>query len=64
MTPRKIRAVRLLLAGGRVADVAAAVQVSRQTIWRWVKDPAFQAEVRRAAAAAVPLGAKKGESKP
>ena len=61
MSPRKIRAARLLLAGGRVADVAASVQVSRQTIWRWVKDPVFQAEVRRQAASAVPLGAKKGK---
>ena len=57
LAPRKIRAARLLLAGGGVMEVAAAVGVSRHTITRWVKDPAFQAEARRQDAAAVPLPA-------
>ena len=57
LTPRRIRAARLLLAGGGVIEVAAAVGVSRHTVTRWVKDPAFQAEARRQAAAAVPLPA-------
>lgn len=55
VTPLKIRAVRLLLAGRRVGEVASALGVCRHTVSRWQKQPAFQAEARRQMAAAVPL---------
>ena len=58
MTPRKIGAARLLLAGYGVVEVAAAVGVGRHTITRWTKDPAFQAEARRQIEAVVPLTKK------
>jgi hypothetical protein len=57
LSPLKIRAVRLLLAGGGVGEVAAAVGVGRHTITRWVKDPAFEAEARRQVSLSVPLAA-------
>jgi hypothetical protein len=59
ITPLKIRAVRLLLAGGRVGQVASALGVSRHTVSRWQKEPAFQAEARRQVDAAVPLAPRR-----
>jgi hypothetical protein len=57
LQPRQVRAVRLLLAGHGVAEVARAVGVCRHTVSRWMKDPVFRAEVRGHASAAVPLKA-------
>lgn len=59
LQPRQVRAVRLLLAGHQVRDVAKAIGVCRHTISRWMKDPVFRAEVRGHVSAAVPLSTPK-----
>jgi hypothetical protein len=41
LTPRQLAAARLLAAGWTVADVADELVVSRQSIWKWRKHPAF-----------------------
>jgi hypothetical protein len=50
LQPRQVLAARLLLAGMRVGEVAREICVCRHTIRRWMKDPAFAAEVRLQAA--------------
>jgi hypothetical protein len=46
-TPRQMMAARLLLAGRRVAEVAAELGVHPYTVSRWKRDPLFEAELRR-----------------
>src|SRR4051812_17595629 len=47
LSPRQLAAARLLAAGRAVGAVCAEVGISRQTIARWRRDPAFGAELRR-----------------
>lgn len=47
MDPKHDRAIDLLLAGRTPSEVGAAVEVCRETVWRWTKDPEFDAELRR-----------------
>ena len=54
LQPRQLTAARLLLAGWRVTAVAARLGVDRHTLADWMKDPAFQREVRRMAVALPP----------
>lgn len=58
LPPRQVLAVRLLMGGIGVTETAKHLGVCRHTIRRWMKTPLFQAEVRRQAAAAVPVGRK------
>jgi hypothetical protein len=58
LKPKHLTADRLLLAGRRITDVAAAVRVHRYTVSRWQADPAFQAELRRQTAAATAAPAR------
>ena len=53
LTPKQRRAVEALLTTGEVAAAAAAAGVSRDTLYRWLKQPAFLAAVRGAEAAAL-----------
>jgi DNA-binding XRE family transcriptional regulator len=46
-TPQQATAVDLIVAGSTQTTVAAAIGVSRQTLWRWTKDSAFEAELNR-----------------
>jgi hypothetical protein len=47
LTPRQLAAARLIAAGRALPDVALELRLNRSTIWRWTRDPAFQAELRR-----------------
>lgn len=69
VTLRQRRAVEALLTSGDVAAAAAAAAVSRKTVYRWLKQPAFRAELENAEAEAlqalqrrlVALGARAGD---
>ena len=43
MEPRRVRALELLLAGRTSGEVAEALGISRQTVWRFRQEPAFKA---------------------
>jgi hypothetical protein len=45
--PRRLAAARLLAQGRSVPDAARELNLSRGTVWRWQRDPAFRAELRR-----------------
>jgi hypothetical protein len=47
LTPRQLAAARLTAAGHALPDVAEKLQLNRTTVWRWTRDPTFQAELRR-----------------
>jgi hypothetical protein len=47
LTPRQLAAVRAMLSGAGPAVVAQRLGVSRQTVWRWSRAPAFVAELCR-----------------
>ena len=47
LTPRQLAAARLIAAGHALSDVALEMKMNRSTIWRWTRDPTFQAELRR-----------------
>ena len=49
LPPRQVMAIRMLLAGRRIGDVAAHVGVNRHTVSAWLKQRPFQLEVRRMA---------------
>jgi hypothetical protein len=53
VSPKQRKAVDALLATGEVSAAAREVGVSRHTIHRWLKEPAFLAAVRQAEAAAL-----------
>ena len=53
LTPKQRRAVETLLATGEVKAAAAEAGVHRDTLHRWLKEPAFLAAVRGAEAAAL-----------
>jgi hypothetical protein len=44
---RQLAAARLLARGRSVPDAARELKLSRSTVWRWQRDPAFRAELRR-----------------
>lgn len=47
LTPAQLEAARLLAEGRlRLPEIAKAVDYSENTLWKWRKDAAFQAEVR------------------
>jgi hypothetical protein len=43
----KLRAVEMLVAGVRPGVVAQRLGVSRETIWRWRREPSFRRHVQR-----------------
>ena len=45
MQPGQQRALKLILAGHSVTDIASQVGVRRETVWRWRNDPSFASEV-------------------
>jgi len=45
--PRQLAAARLLASGRSTPDVARELNLNRTTVWRWQRDPAFRAELRR-----------------
>ena len=49
LEPRQLMAVRLMLSGRGVTEVARHLGVDRHTVSAWRKDPAFAREVRRMA---------------
>jgi hypothetical protein len=50
LEPRQWTAVRLLLAGRCISEVARRLGADRHTVSAWTRDPAFRREVRRMAA--------------
>lgn len=48
LSPRKQRAVIALVELGSVAAAADELSLSRQTLYRWLKEPEFGAALRRA----------------
>jgi len=53
LTPKQRKAVEALLTTGEVAAAAQAAGVARDTLYRWLKQPAFLRAVREAEARAV-----------
>jgi hypothetical protein len=53
LTPKQRRAVEALLTTGEVAAAAREAKVTRDTLYRWLKQPDFRQAVRDAEAAAV-----------
>jgi hypothetical protein len=53
LTPKQRRAVEALLATGEVSAAAREANVSRDTVHRWLKQPAFGQAVRDAEARAL-----------
>jgi len=53
LTPRQRRAVVALLTTGDVTAAAKEAGVSRESLYRWMKQPAFLAAVREAEASAL-----------
>ncbi len=53
LKPKQRRAVEALLTTGEVAAAAQSVGVSRETLYRWLKQPLFAQAVRQAEARAL-----------
>ena len=53
LTPKQRKAVEALLTTGEVAAAAQAAGVSRDSVYRWLKQPAFLSAVRDAEARAL-----------
>jgi len=54
LSPGQLAAISLLLAGYSVAAIARKMATSERTIFRWKRDPRFDAEIRRRAEALGP----------
>lgn len=53
ITPRQRRAIESLLTTADKAQAAAAAGVSRNTLYRWLRNPAFKAELDAATGEAI-----------
>ena len=53
LTPKQMKAVEALMLTGETASAATAAKVTRNTLYRWMKQPDFQAAVRDAEAQAI-----------
>ncbi len=53
LTPKQHKAVTALLTTPDLAAAATAASVSRETVYRWMREPAFQSAIREAEAAAL-----------
>jgi len=47
LSERQLAAARMLARGCKPIDVAAALRLSRQGLWKWRRSPAFCAELHR-----------------
>jgi len=47
LTERQLAAARLLAWGRTTSQVAKELEISRQALWKWRRDPVFAGEVRR-----------------
>ena len=56
---RQLAAARLLATGRSMPDVARELNVARSTVWRWQRDPAFRAELRRIHERMIAAGARR-----
>lgn len=45
--PRQLAAARMIAQGFKPVDVATALKLTRQGLWKWRRSPAFAAEVAR-----------------
>ena len=48
LKPRQVAAIAALLATGKIPDASTAAGVSTKTVYAWLKQDAFKAELRRA----------------
>ncbi len=46
LSPKQLRALEALLTSGNVAQAARAAEVTRDTLYRWMKEPAFAKALR------------------
>ncbi len=53
LTPKQRKAVEALLTTGDVTAAAQEVRISKATLYRWLKEPAFHQAVRQAEAQAL-----------
>lgn len=53
LTPSKHRAVLAIVEHGSVARAAAECKLSRQTLYRWIREPEFELALREASSAQV-----------
>ena len=53
ISPTQLKVIELLLTSSTVGEAAAAAKVSRNSIYRWMKDDTFISELRSAEAEAV-----------
>jgi hypothetical protein len=53
LTPRQLKTVELLVSCGDVTEAAKQARVSRDTVYRWMHQPAFRAALNRAIETAV-----------
>ncbi len=53
LTPRQLRALRMLVGGANVATVANDIGCAAKTVYAWLKLPAFIGELRQAEDAAI-----------
>lgn len=53
LRPNQVKAAAVLATTGRISEAAAAAGVSRKTIWQWLKQPEFKAQLNEAARAAL-----------
>ncbi|MFN8678786.1 MAG: hypothetical protein U0Z70_20575 [Thermomicrobiales bacterium] len=53
LTPKQKRAIRALLATGEIKAAATEADISRDTLYRWLREPLFLGAVRQAEAEAL-----------
>jgi len=53
LTPKQRKAIETLLTSGSVSEAADLANVSRETLYRWIKQPDFRAELERATTQAI-----------
>lgn len=46
LAPKQYRAIEALLTSGNMAEAARAAEVTRDTLYRWMKEPAFAKALR------------------
>jgi hypothetical protein len=53
LTPKQKRAIRALLSTGEIKAAATEADISRDTLYRWLREPVFLGAVRQAEAEAL-----------
>ena len=48
MSPKQTKAIPILLQASSIQEAATAAGISERTLYRWLHDPAFQAELQQA----------------